>query len=152
MILNSKTTSTFPLNTHHTQREKKQRKDNLIFRPARKKNRAGQRILSPKKKNQCVIFSSFFSLLTGPNTPPCGTPGLKTQTVDVSNTFLSRDKLREGDMERAKEGGRERAWHLEIAATRYHGNQTKLMIRPMYDIVPSLCILVVGTPELADFY
>lgn len=46
-------------------------------------------------------------------------------------------------MERAKEGGRERAWHLEIAATRYHGNQTKLMIRPMYDIVPSLCILVV---------
>lgn len=34
-------------------------------------------------------------------------------------------------MERAKEGGRERAWHLEIAATRYHGNQTKLMIRPI---------------------
>lgn len=108
MIQNSKTTSTFPLNTHHTQREKKQRKYNLIFRPAREKIEQDRGSYPLKKKNQCVIFSSFFSLLTGPNTPPCGTPGLKTQTVDVSNTFLSRDKLREGDMERAKEGGRER--------------------------------------------
>lgn len=63
MILNSKTTSTFPLNTHHTQKEKKQRKDNLIFRPARKKNRAGQRILSPKKKKKLVryLFVLFFT-------------------------------------------------------------------------------------------